>query len=1069
MKYIADLHIHSHYSLATSPRLNPEFLDYWARVKGIKVIGTGDFTHPGWVEELQEKLEPAEQGLFKLKPQYKLSQDARELLPASPETEPRFMLSAEISNIYKKGEKTRKIHNVVFAPDFEAVEKIQQSILNIDGNITSDGRPILGLDARDLLEIVLEASEECFFVPAHIWTPWFSALGDKSGFDSIQKCYRDLTDHIHAVETGLSTDAPMHWMCKFLDDFTLISNSDAHSPQKLGRNANILDTELSYDSICSAIASGNPDQFLGTIDLYPQNGKYYYDGHRKCNIRWNPVQTLKNDKICPECGKEVTVGVMNRVVELSDRTNLQERPNRLPFHSIIQLKEILSEIEDVGPKTKTVARRYNKLISKLGNELDILLNISIDQIEERGSSILAEAIKRMRNREVFIQEGYDGEYGEITVFKPGEIQKLQSGRKIFDNKIKEERLKYKSQNLLNFSLEKYRKLEKHDKTNIEQKKEEKLQTLNPSQKKAVTYTDSHELIKAGPGTGKTLTLTHKIQYLIENTLSEPKNILAITFTNKAAREIQHRLDDMIENNDEITIATFHKFGRQILEENTDKTQYNSNFTLINNSDRIFILTNIFEIKTSLAKKYSQNISRKKRHLPLKNKSQLSDFSTLFNRYEEYKQNNNLIDLADLLKIPYELLESSKSLLNKYQTSLNWILVDEYQDINNIQYDLIQLLVNPGHDFPKLCAIGDPHQAIYGFRGAQVDFINNFEDDFDDSKIIQFEKSYRCTNQILEAAQELIDHDQSSKHLVGQKEGNNVKLLSNPTGKSESEMVGRIIEKRVGGVRFFSIDSDITQGNENQETSTPGDYAVLCRTKQQISDLKEAFDNHGLPYQTISDTPFLEKKPLNQLLDILKLGLNSKNDLLRRKVLQENESTPTDLNKIISNQEPEKTIENISKLILSESNQQYERRIKRLISLASNFSTLNSFLKEIVLYSGRDLIEKNTENISILTMHSAKGLEFENVFIVGCEEKLLPYSLFGKNSDIAEEKRLLYVGMTRAKTNLFLSYANSRYISGIQYEVNPSPFINKINQKLERLKREPKSNEQEKSDRQLNLF
>ena len=340
MKFIGDLHIHSHYSLATSKKLEPEYLEYWGRVKGIKVIGTGDFTHPGWIKELKEKLVPAEDGLFKLKDGYKIEQKG--MLPKAPDSEIRFMLTAEISNIYKRGEKTRKIHNVVFAPNFDAVEKIQQSLINIGGNITSDGRPILGLDARDLLEIVMEASEDCFFVPAHIWTPWFSALGDKSGFNSIKECYRDLADHIYAVETGLSTDAPMHWMCSFLDDYTLISNSDAHSPQKLGRNANLFDTDLSYSSICQAIASGDPDKFLGTIDLYPQEGKYHYDGHRKCGIRWNPVETLKHNKICPKCGKPVTIGVMNRVVELSDRTDLEERPNRLPFHSIIPLKEILS-------------------------------------------------------------------------------------------------------------------------------------------------------------------------------------------------------------------------------------------------------------------------------------------------------------------------------------------------------------------------------------------------------------------------------------------------------------------------------------------------------------------------------------------------------------------------------------------------------------------------------------------------------------------------------------------------------------------------------------------------------
>ncbi len=342
MRFIADLHIHSHFSRATSKKLSPEFIHYWAGVKGISVVGTGDFTHPGWLKELKDKLVPSEEGLFKLKKEHQKELNIPKAIDLCPEI--RFILSAEISNIYKKNNKVRKVHNVVLAPDFATAEKIQESLLKIGGNITSDGRPILGLDSRDLLEMVLEASERTYFIPAHIWTPWFSVLGSKSGFDSIDECFEDLTPYISAVETGLSTDAPMHWMCSFLDKYTLVSNSDAHSPEKLGRNANILDTNLSYTDIIRAMKSGDPQKFLGTIDLFPQEGKYHYDGHRKCGIRWDPVQTLKNKGICPKCGKKVTVGVMNRVVELSDRKDLDERPNRLPFYSIIPLKEILSEI-----------------------------------------------------------------------------------------------------------------------------------------------------------------------------------------------------------------------------------------------------------------------------------------------------------------------------------------------------------------------------------------------------------------------------------------------------------------------------------------------------------------------------------------------------------------------------------------------------------------------------------------------------------------------------------------------------------------------------------------------------
>ena len=283
MKFIADFHIHSHYSRATSKELVPEYLEYWAKLKGITIVGTGDFTHPGWVKELKEKLIPAEPGLFKLKQEYK-SEDLE--TPFLSDKEVRFLLTAEISNIYKKNDRVRKVHNVIFAPDFDTIEKIQQKLIAINANITSDGRPILGLDSRDLLEMVLDANENCFFVPAHIWTPWFSVLGSKSGFDSIAECFADLAGHIYAVETGLSTDPPMNWMCSFLDNYTLTANSDAHSPERLGRNSNRFDTELSYDALIGAMKTGDPHHFSGSIDLFPQEGKYHYDGHRKCDVCW---------------------------------------------------------------------------------------------------------------------------------------------------------------------------------------------------------------------------------------------------------------------------------------------------------------------------------------------------------------------------------------------------------------------------------------------------------------------------------------------------------------------------------------------------------------------------------------------------------------------------------------------------------------------------------------------------------------------------------------------------------------------------------------------------------------
>ena len=294
MKYIADLHIHSHFSRATSKTLVPGHLDYHAGLKGIKVVGTGDFTHPGWLKELREKTEPDGNGFFKLKREYRLN---------SPlgDNDTRFLLTAEISNIYKRGGQVRKVHNVVLVPGFEEAEKINRRLKDLGGNLTSDGRPILGLDSRDLLEIVLESGENNYFIPAHIWTPWFSMLGSKSGFDSLEACFADLSPHIHTIETGLSTDPPMNWLCSFLDNVTLVSNSDAHSPDRLGRNANVFNTELSYHALTEALRTGNPEKFYGTIDMFPQEGKYHYDGHRKCNVCLRPEESAAANGRCPVC------------------------------------------------------------------------------------------------------------------------------------------------------------------------------------------------------------------------------------------------------------------------------------------------------------------------------------------------------------------------------------------------------------------------------------------------------------------------------------------------------------------------------------------------------------------------------------------------------------------------------------------------------------------------------------------------------------------------------------------------------------------------------------------------
>ena len=429
MSYYADLHVHSRYSRATSREGCLEEFAYWARLKGLAVVATGDFTHPAWFAELQEKLVPAEPGLFRLRPEIEAIVEAR--LPpclkvdASGQYLPlqfgptRFILQVEISTIYKKAGATRKVHHLLFAPDLETVRRLVNRLERI-GNLKSDGRPILGLDSRNLLEIVLESDPDSFLVPAHIWTPWFSALGSMSGFDSINECYGDLASQVFAAETGLSSDPAMNWRLSALDRFRMISNSDAHSPSKLAREACVFETELDYHSLRRALATGSG--YGGTVEFFPEEGKYHMDGHRVCDVRLEPSETNARKGLCPVCGRPVTVGVLNRVEALADRPEGFRPPDVAGFRGMIPLLEVLSEMLESGPASKSAVRAYFEVLGRFGPELAVLGHVSMAALRAGMAPALAEAIARMREGRVVREAGYDGEYGVIRVFKPEELR-----------------------------------------------------------------------------------------------------------------------------------------------------------------------------------------------------------------------------------------------------------------------------------------------------------------------------------------------------------------------------------------------------------------------------------------------------------------------------------------------------------------------------------------------------------------------------------------------------------------------------------------------------------------------
>ena len=408
MEMIADLHIHSRFSMATSKEGTPENLDFWARKKGISLIGTGDFTHPVWREELKERLVSEGNGLYRLKDAY-VKEESRKF----PGEGTRFVVSGEISSIYKKNGKTRKVHNVILLPSLEAADAMAQRLEKI-GNIHSDGRPILGLDSHDLLEMMLDVCPEGILIPAHIWTPHFSVLGAKSGFDSVEECFEELAPYIHALETGLSSDPAMNWRISKLDRYQLVSNSDAHSPSKLGREANLLDIDCSYEGLYRAIQTG--EGLEGTVEFFPEEGKYHFDGHRKCGVSLSPVEAERLGGICPVCGKKLTMGVDHRVEQLADRAEGFVKKDGKKYESLVPLPEVISACMGYSTASKKVQGCFEQMIQTLGTEFDILRNVPSEDIKSCAGERIAEGIENVRTGNVKRIPGYDGEYGKIELF-----------------------------------------------------------------------------------------------------------------------------------------------------------------------------------------------------------------------------------------------------------------------------------------------------------------------------------------------------------------------------------------------------------------------------------------------------------------------------------------------------------------------------------------------------------------------------------------------------------------------------------------------------------------------------
>ena len=412
MKVIADFHVHSHYSRATSKDLNLENLEKYGRIKGISLIGTGDFQHPLWLKELKEKLEEDGTGILKTKTGFT------------------FILQTEISLIYTQGGKGRKVHNVVLAKNLDIAGQIQERLLK-KGRLDYDGRPIFGMSCIEFVEMMKDVDASVEIIPAHIWTPWFSMFGSMSGFDSVEECFGDQAKHIHALETGLSSDPAMNWRLSQLDRYTLVSNSDAHSfwPWRLGRECNVFDIELSYDALIKALRTRKG--FMETIEVDPNYGKYHFDGHRSCDVCMSPKESLKNKKICPKCRRQLTIGVLHRVEELADREDGFRPKNAIPFCSILPLPELIANVLGTTVATKSMWEEYYKLLKPFGTEMNVLLEAPREELEKYSDGKIIDAIIKNREGKIEIKPGYDGVYGEPLI---GNIKKVEKNKEISSKK-----------------------------------------------------------------------------------------------------------------------------------------------------------------------------------------------------------------------------------------------------------------------------------------------------------------------------------------------------------------------------------------------------------------------------------------------------------------------------------------------------------------------------------------------------------------------------------------------------------------------------------------------------------
>lgn len=986
---------------------------------------------------------------------------------------PRFIISGEISSIYKKNGKTRKVHSVILLPGLTEAELLASKLETI-GNIHSDGRPILGLDCRELLEITLESCPRAIYIPAHIWTPHFSLFGAFSGFDTIEDCFEDLTPHIHALETGLSSNPSMNWRLSALDRFQLISNSDAHSPAKLGREANLLDIQLSYTGLMNAIQKG--DGLKGTIEFFSEEGKYHYDGHRNCHLCLTPSEAEKYSGICPLCGRKLTTGVAHRIEQLSDRREGFVLPDGKPFESLVPLAEVIAASIGYSTASVKVQNQYEAMLRNLGPEFQILRELPIEDIRHDSGYSIAEGISRLRAGKVGISPGYDGEYGTIKLFDRMEIDNLD-GQLCFLNaeqmdcteKGKKPAQKETGKNtaLKDRKAERYGSGPKPD--SLTEQKPEII--LNDRQQEAVTAISRAIAVIAGPGTGKTRTLVSRAVYLLNERKVKASEMTAVTFTKKAAQEMRVRLEGAAGGKravNRMNIGTFHSICYQLLQ------KQGINFSLADEMELFEVAQEVI-LQSGLKLKPEQFlrlVSLKKTGLAEKafaslKETEIQKFEAAYETYEKHLTGEKVMDYDDLLKETIRLLkEEKKSEIRKHNFS--YLLVDEFQDISPVQYELIRAWNQGGKE---LFVIGDPDQAIYSFRGADARCFEQLGADYPKLHTIRLKENYRSGDLIISGALAVIDKNKGPKRelVPVHKKGSPVRLVTASSEMAEDIFAAREINRLIGGIDMLDAQSHMPDRDEEKVRSFE-DIAILYRTHRQEELLEKCLRKEGIPYVVAGREEFLTEKSVRGTICFFKSLLVQEDRVAFRLCLKLLWDLPENAAMSVMTAMAEKYLPRLKKerpqrLLLDwiqDMNFKDGEPIKKLMGMSLFYKTMPEFLEALSFGTESDLKRcggktYTADAVTLMTLHGAKGLEFPVVMICGVRKGRIPLENQKQNVDWEEERRLFYVGMTRAEEELILLSA-----------AEPSAFLADV---PEEVMIEQKAGKQKEWDsgQQMNLF